>query len=75
MKRLLIRWFVGWTDSWNQEMHREIEHRCSFAGRIAPLRLPLPPGPRERRDPVVRPLESQFLQFLMDLFQRAPLLA
>ncbi|MFJ3057160.1 hypothetical protein [Herbaspirillum sp. NPDC087042] len=27
MKRLLIRWFVGWTDSWNQEMHREIEHR------------------------------------------------
>lgn len=33
---------------------------CSFAGRIDPLRLPLPPGPRERRDPVVRPLEPQF---------------
>src|SRR5471030_2824043 len=48
---------------------------CSFAGRIDPLSLTLPPGPRERRDPVVRPLEPQFLQVLMDLFQRAPLLA
>jgi hypothetical protein len=33
---------------------------CSFAGRIDPLRLTLPPGPRERGDPVVRPLEPQF---------------
>jgi len=30
---------------------------CSFARRIDPLSLTLPPGPRERRDPVVRPLE------------------
>lgn len=49
--------------------------RCSFAGRIDPFSLTLPPGPRERRDPVVGPLESQFLQVFMDLFQRAPLLA
>jgi len=35
--------------------------RCSFAGRIDPVELTLPPGPRERRDPVVRPLEPQFL--------------
>ena len=48
---------------------------CSFAGRIDPLSLTLSPGPGERRDPVVRPLESQFLQVLMDLFQRAPLFA
>jgi len=48
---------------------------CSFAGRIDPRGLTLPPGSRERRDPVVRPLESQFFQVLMDLFQRAPLLA
>ncbi len=34
---------------------------CAFAGRIDPLELTLPPGPRERRDPVVRPLEPQFL--------------
>lgn len=33
---------------------------CSFAGRIDPLRLTLSPGPRERRDPVVRPLKPQF---------------
>lgn len=34
---------------------------CSFAGRIDPVELTLPPGPRECRDPVVRPLEPQFL--------------
>ena len=33
---------------------------CSFAGQVDPLRLPLPPGPRKRRAPVVRPLEPQF---------------
>ena len=41
---------------------------CSFAGRIDPVRLTLPPYPRERRDPVVRPLKPQFLQVLVDLF-------
>ncbi|MBB5371689.1 hypothetical protein [Janthinobacterium sp. K2C7] len=32
---------------------------CSFAGRIDPVRLTRPPYPRERRDPIVRPLEPQ----------------
>nr|WP_315393123.1 hypothetical protein [uncultured Duganella sp.] len=35
--------------------------QMSFACRIDPLRLTLPSGPRERRAPVLRPLESQFL--------------
>lgn len=34
---------------------------CPFAGRIEPVELTLPPGPGKRRDPVVRPLKSQFL--------------
>lgn len=41
-----------------RDLHRILT--CSFAGRIDPLRLTLPPGPRERRDSVVRPLETQF---------------
>lgn len=45
---------------------------CLFAGRIDPLGLTHSPGSRERRDSVVRPLKSQFLQVLMDLFQHAP---
>jgi len=32
---------------------------CSFARRIDPLRLTLPPLPGERRPPIVSPLESQ----------------
>ena len=48
---------------------------CSFAGRIDPLSLTLPPGSRERRDPIVIPLESQFLQVFMELFHRTPLVA
>jgi len=34
---------------------------CPFAGRIDPVELTLSPGPGERRDPVVRPFEPQFL--------------
>lgn len=52
-----------------------MRRQCSFAGRIDPLSLPLPPCPREGRAFVVKSLESQLLQVFMDLFQRAPLLA
>jgi hypothetical protein len=27
LKKKLVRWFVGWTDSWNQEFHNAIEAR------------------------------------------------
>ena len=47
---------------------------CSFAGRIAPLRLTLSPGHRERCA-CRKTLKPQFYKVLMDLFQRAPLLA
>jgi hypothetical protein len=32
---------------------------CSFAGRIDPIKLTRPPGPRKRGDSVVRPFEPQ----------------
>ena len=44
----------------NTRVFRNMDEVCSFAGWIDPFELTLPPGPRERRDPVVRPLESQF---------------
>lgn len=59
----------------SDEADKVLYSRCSFAGRIDPLSLTLLPGSRERRDPVVRALESQFLQVFMDLFQRTSLLA
>jgi hypothetical protein len=56
------------------EARHALDSACSFAGSIDPLSLTLPPGSRERRDPVVRTLKPQFFQVLVDLFKRAPLL-
>jgi hypothetical protein len=41
-------------------IHNSKTLACSFAGQLAPLSLPRPPCPRERRAPVVNPLEPQF---------------
>jgi hypothetical protein len=48
---------------------------CSFARRIDPLRLTLPPLPGDRSDPVVRSLESQIYELFVELPEAAPLLA
>ena len=52
--------YLYWKDNTDVDTVLKQNLLCSFAGRIDPLSLTRPPGPRERRDPVVRPLEPQF---------------